>query len=65
MCEEYIQRLLFKRTLTLIYLKTRSSLCPGDSNPELCDNLGGQDEMRGGKKVQERENICIPMANSC
>ena len=65
MCEEYIQRLLFKRTLWLMYLKTRSPLCPRDSNPGLCDNLGGQDGMRGGKEVQERGNICIPMADSC
>ena len=32
---------------------------------ELCDNLEGWDGVRGGREVQERGDICIPMADSC
>ena len=30
----------------------------------LCDNLGGWDGMRAGRKVQEEWDICIFMADS-
>ena len=35
------------------------------SNPVLCDNLEVQDWMGGGKELQETENICVPMVDSC
>ena len=35
-----------------------SCLVPWD-DPEGCDRVGG------GREVQERGNICIPMADSC
>ena len=31
----------------------------------LCDSLKGWDGMGGGREVQEGEDICIPMADSC
>ena len=31
----------------------------------LCDNLEEWDGVGGGREVQERGNICIPMADSC
>ena len=31
----------------------------------LYDNLEGWDGVRGGREVQESEDICIPMADSC
>ena len=31
----------------------------------LCDNLEGQDEVGGGREVQEGGDICVPMADSC
>ena len=31
----------------------------------LCDNLEGWDGVEGGKEIQEGEDICIPMADSC
>ena len=31
----------------------------------LCNNLEGWDEKEDGKEVQERGDICIPMADSC
>ena len=37
----------------------------GSSNPVPCDNLEGWDGLAGGREVQERGNIHIPMANSC
>ena len=31
----------------------------------LCDNLDGWDGVRGGREVQDGEDMCIPMADSC
>ena len=31
--------------------------------PELCANLEGWTEVRGGREVQNRRHICIPMAD--
>ena len=31
----------------------------------LCDNLEGQDEVGGGREVQEGGNLCTLMAYSC
>ena len=31
----------------------------------LCDNLEGWDVVGGGREVQERGDICIPVADSC
>ena len=31
----------------------------------LCDNLKGLGWVGGGKEVQEGDEICIPMADSC
>ena len=31
----------------------------------LCDNLEGWDGLGAGKEVQERGDVCIPMADSC
>ena len=31
----------------------------------LCINLEGWDGEGGGREVQKREDICIPMADSC
>ena len=30
-----------------------------------CDNLEGWDGLGVGKEVQERGDVCIPMADSC
>ena len=30
-----------------------------------CDNLDGWDGVEGGREIQEREVICIPMVDSC
>ena len=30
-----------------------------------CDNLEGGDGVGGGRDLQERWDICIPMADSC
>jgi len=37
----------------------------GSSNQVLCDSLKGWDGMGGGREVQEGEDICIPVADSC
>ena len=29
-----------------------------------CDNLGGSERVGGGREVQERGDICVPMADS-
>ena len=34
----------------------------GSSNPVLCDNL--EDELGGGREVQEGGDICVPMTDS-
>ena len=31
----------------------------------LCDNAEGCDGVRSGGKVQEKEEACVPMADSC
>ena len=36
----------------------------GSSNPMLCDNLAGWDQVGGGRAVQGGGDICIPMADS-
>ena len=36
----------------------------GSSNPVLCDNLEGWDGVGSGRKVQERRDICLPVADS-
>ena len=35
------------------------------SNPMLCDNIEGWDEVGSGREVQKGWDLCIPMANSC
>ena len=35
------------------------------SNPGLCDNLEGWDDVGGGRDVQEGGDIYTPMADSC
>ena len=35
------------------------------SNPVLCDNLEGYGGVGGEREMQEGEDICTPMANSC
>ena len=35
------------------------------SNPMLCDNIEGWDEVGSGREVQKGGDLCIPMANSC
>ena len=37
----------------------------GSSNLVLCDNLAEWNEVGGGREVQERGDICVPMAHSC
>ena len=37
----------------------------GSSNLVLCDNLEGWGGVGGGRKVQEGEDICVPMSDSC
>ena len=37
----------------------------GNPKPLLYDNLEGWDGVRDEKEVQEGEDICIPMADSC
>ena len=34
-------------------------------NPELCDNLEGCNDVGDERELQEGEDICIPMADSC
>ena len=36
----------------------------GSPNPLLCDDLEGWDGVGGGRKVQQGEDMCIPMADS-
>ena len=31
----------------------------------LCDNLEGEDQVGGGREVQEGENVYLSMADSC
>ena len=35
------------------------------SNPMLCDNIEGWDEVGSGREVQKGWDLCIPMADSC
>ena len=37
----------------------------GSSNPVLCDNLEGWDEVGGRREVQAGGDICMPVADSC
>ena len=37
----------------------------GESKPGLCNNLEGLEAVGGGREVQERGGIYIPMADSC
>ena len=37
----------------------------GNTNPVLCYNLEGWDQVSGGRQVQERGNICLSVADSC
>ena len=56
-------------TCTSPYVKARAggnSLCDsGSSNPALCDNLEGWDEVGGRREVQAGGDICMPAADSC
>ena len=56
------------KAYTLLYVKqiARGNLLhdTGISNPALCDVLEGWDRVGGGKEVQERGDICIPMTDS-
>ena len=57
-------------------METHITICKIDSQWEfaiwlrklkqgLCINLAGQDGEGDGREVQERGDICIPMADSC
>ena len=37
----------------------------GELKPGFCDNLEGWDGEGGSRQVQERGDICTPMADSC
>ena len=37
----------------------------GSSNWVLCDDLESENKVGGGMEIQERRDICIPMADSC
>jgi len=37
----------------------------GSSNPVLCDNLEELDGVGDEREVEEGEDICLPMADSC
>ena len=37
----------------------------GELKPGFCDNAEGWDGEGGSRKVQERGDICTPMADSC
>ena len=54
---------------TLPYIKQIASgnllYDPGSSNSLFCDNLEGWIGMGSGSMVQEGEDICVPMADSC
>ena len=56
-------------TYTLPYVKYivsgNSLYDAGRSNPMLCANLEGWEEVGGGRKLQEGGVIPIPMADSC
>ena len=55
-------------TYTLPYVKhpAKENLLYGrELKLGLCNNLEGWDEKEDGKEVQERGDICIPMADSC
>ena len=56
-------------TYTLPYIKWIASgnllYDAASSNLVLCDSLEGQDGVGDGREVQEGEDICIPMADSC
>ena len=57
-------------------METHMTICKIDSQREfalwlrklkqgLCINLERRDGEGGGRQVQKREDICIPMADSC
>ena len=54
---------------TLPYIKQIASgnllYDTGSSNSVFCDNLEGRIGMGSGSMVQEGEDICVPMADSC
>ena len=54
---------------TLTYLKQIAYgdffVWPRELKLGLCNNLMCWERVRGGRKVQERGDICTPMANSC
>ena len=41
------------------------AMCLRELKQGLCINLEGWNEEREGREVQEGENICIPVADSC
>ena len=55
-------------TYTLPYVKQMASgnlfYDTGNSNPVSCDSLKGWEGVGGGRKVQEAEDIRVPMADS-
>ena len=52
-------------TLCNIDHKWEFAMWHRELNPALCDNLEGWDGVGEERGVQEREDICIPMADSC
>ena len=41
------------------------AVCHRELKLVLCDNLEGQDRVGGGREIQEGENVCLSMADSC
>lgn len=52
--------------LCVRWIATGNFLCDaGSLNPLLCDCLKGWDGVEVGKEVQETEDICMSVADSC
>ena len=51
-------------TICKIGIKWEFVLWHGELNPELCDNIKGWDRVEDERGLQEREDICITMADS-
>ena len=51
-------------TICKIGIKWEFALWHGELNPVLCDNIKGGDRVEDERGLQEREDVCITMADS-
>ena len=52
-------------TICKVHSQWEFAVGPRELNPELCDNLEGCNDVGDERELQEGEDICIPMADSC